>query len=71
MNTFFGGMYLEPGQLVTSPANRQWGIGQIQSIDGNRITVNFENTGRLVLDGNFVPLQEYIEVARPNQTSGT
>ena len=47
---------LEPGMLVQNPARSDWGIGQIQSIDGVRITVNFENSGKLVLDGSVVPL---------------
>ena len=28
---------LEPGDYVTNPANEDWGIGQIQSIIGNKL----------------------------------
>ena len=35
----------EPGDYVTNPANKDWGIGQVQSILGNKVTVNFENFG--------------------------
>ena len=35
----------EPGDYVLNPANKSWGIGQIQSIIGNKVTVNFENFG--------------------------
>ena len=33
----------EPGDYVKNPANTDWGIGQVQSIIGNKVTVNFEN----------------------------
>ena len=38
-------MYIdfEPGDYVVNPANKDWGIGQIQSIIDNKVTVNFEN----------------------------
>ena len=48
--------YLTPGQLVTSPQNPDWGVGQIQSVVENRITVNFEHVGKLVVNGDEVPL---------------
>ncbi len=53
--------FLEPGLLVKNPAQPDWGIGQIQSIIENRITVNFENLGKVVLNGQKVTLEEYIE----------
>ena len=31
----------EPGDYVTNPANKDWGVGQVQSIIGNKVTVNF------------------------------
>ena len=36
----------EPGDYVKNPANSEWGIGQVQSIIGNKVTVNFENYGK-------------------------
>ena len=36
----------EPGDYVKNPANNDWGIGQVQSIIGNKVTVNFENFGK-------------------------
>ncbi len=47
---------LVPGTLVRNPAEPDWGIGQIQSVVGNRITVNFEHEGKLLIDGNRVRL---------------
>src|SRR6185437_482751 len=36
---------LEPGQFVRHPDRPDWGLGQVQSAIGDRITVNFENVG--------------------------
>jgi len=47
---------LEPGMLVRHPQCADWGLGQIQSIIGGRITVNFEDAGKVVIDGNLVEL---------------
>lgn len=47
---------LEPGMLVRHPAMPDWGIGQVQSNIGGRITVNFEHAGKVVIDGAQVEL---------------
>jgi hypothetical protein len=41
---------LSPGTFVRSPANPDWGLGQVQSAIGDRVTVNFEHRGKLVLN---------------------
>ena len=38
----------EPGDKVTNPQNKDWGIGQVQSIIKNKITINFENDEKKV-----------------------
>ncbi|MEM1383778.1 MAG: DUF3553 domain-containing protein [Pseudomonadota bacterium] len=48
--------FLEVGALVRHRAEPDWGIGQIQSMIGDRITVNFENAGKVVLRGSHLPL---------------
>lgn len=48
--------FLEPGILVTHPAHPEWGIGQVQSKTGNKVTVNFREQGKVVIDGNVIPL---------------
>jgi hypothetical protein len=48
---------LRPGDYVRHPGQPDWGIGQIQSMIGNRITVNFEHAGKLLIDSNLVSLQ--------------
>lgn len=46
----------EPGVLVRLDSQLDWGIGQVQSVIGEKVTVNFENQGKLVLDINKVEL---------------
>ena len=48
----------EPGDKVTNPQNKDWGIGQIQSIIKNKITVNFQNSGKKVIDVNHIVLEK-------------
>jgi hypothetical protein len=48
---------LEPGMLVRCPGQPDWGMGQVQSNIGGRVTVNFEDAGKLVLDAARVPLE--------------
>jgi hypothetical protein len=47
---------LVPGAWVRHPEHPDWGIGQIQSIVGNRITVNFEHAGKLLINSANVSL---------------
>ena len=49
--------FLEPGMFVRNPRQPDWGIGQVQSVVGDRITVNFEHTGKMALDGRQVSLE--------------
>ena len=39
----------EPGDKVYNPKNKDWGIGQVQSIIKDKVTVNFENVGKKVI----------------------
>ena len=48
----------EPGDYVKNPSNKDWGIGQVQSIIGNKVTVNFENYGKRVINVDNVNLQK-------------
>lgn len=47
---------LEPGMLVRCGDQPDWGLGQVQSRIGHRITVNFEHAGKVVIDGRQVRL---------------
>ena len=48
----------EPGDYVMNPNYKDWGIGQIQSIINNKVTVNFENVGKKVINSNKVILKK-------------
>ena len=48
----------EPGDKVVNPMNKEWGIGQVQSIIKNKVTVNFENVGKKVINSNNIPLRK-------------
>jgi hypothetical protein len=48
--------FLEPGVLVRHPAQPDWGLGQVQSVAGAKVTVNFENAGKQVIDGQVIRL---------------
>ena len=50
-----------PGVLVRHPDRPDWGLGQVQSAIGNRITVNFENAGKLLINADIVTLEEISE----------
>ncbi|MFE3837284.1 DUF3553 domain-containing protein [Rhodobacteraceae bacterium PA1-206B] len=47
---------LEPGMFVRHPSRPDWGLGQVQSNIGGRVTVNFEHAGKQVIDSRFVAL---------------
>ena len=48
----------EPGDIVINPTNKDWGIGQVQSIINNKITVNFENVGKKVINAKVIILKK-------------
>jgi hypothetical protein len=48
----------EPGDFVINPKNKTWGTGQIQSIINNKITVNFENVGKKVINNKEIILEK-------------
>ena len=48
----------EPGDKVINPANRAWGIGQVQSIINGKVTVNFENAGKKVINSKLIELKK-------------
>ena len=47
---------LEPGMMVRHPQQPDWGLGQVQSSIGHRVTVNFEHAGKVVIDLRQVEL---------------
>ena len=49
---------IEPGNFVINPAKTSWGIGQVQSIIKNKVTVNFENVGKQVINLDNISLEK-------------
>ena len=52
----------EPGDYVICPNNKGWGIGQIQTIIKNKVTVNFENVGKKVINSKEIILEKVKEI---------
>ena len=48
----------EPGDKVVNSDNKNWGIGQVQSIINGKVTVNFENVGKKVINSELIKLEK-------------
>lgn len=57
---------LVPGALVRHPERPDWGVGQVQSVVGSRITVNFENAGKLLINTDVILLETIEGDGGPN-----
>ena len=44
------------GDFVTHPEKPDWGIGQVQSVEGSRVTVNFNNSGKQLINASLILL---------------
>ena len=51
----------DPGDKVINPSNKDWGIGQVQSIIKEKVTVNFQNVGKKVINAENVELKKINE----------
>ena len=49
---------------VRHPGRPDWGIGQVQSVIGDRVTVNFENAGKVLINLGLVVLEILHEQSR-------
>ncbi|MGB8274137.1 MAG: DUF3553 domain-containing protein [Alphaproteobacteria bacterium] len=47
---------LIPGLLVRHPTEVDWGVGQVQSVVGSRVTVNFEHRGKVLINSDVIDL---------------
>ncbi len=61
---------LAPGTFVRHPDKPEWGLGQVQSVIGDRITVNFENAGKLLINGAIVDLQAVDDLSEDGPDHG-
>ena len=48
----------EPGEKVIHPRFKEWGVGQVQSIINGKVTVNFENAGKKVINAKYIELEK-------------
>jgi hypothetical protein len=48
----------EPGDKVTNLDNKDWGIGQVQSIINDKVTINFENVGKKVINSKIIKIEK-------------
>jgi hypothetical protein len=51
----------EPGSYVRHPKKPEWGLGQVQSAIGDRVTVMFEHAGKVVILTQLVSLERLDE----------
>ncbi len=47
---------IEPGMRVRHPTEPDWGLGQVQSVVGDRVTVNFEHAGKVLINARLIDL---------------
>lgn len=48
---------LTPGTFVRHPDHPEWGLGQVQSAIGNRVTTNFEHAGKKMINTDVISLE--------------
>ena len=51
------GSFIEPGVRIRHPGKPEWGVGQVQSVVGDRITVNFEHAGKVLINAAVIALE--------------
>ncbi len=55
---------IEPGQWVRHPQRPDWGLGQVQSAIGDRVTVNFEHAGKVLVNARVIALELAVPIRR-------
>jgi hypothetical protein len=56
---------LVPGSVVRHPERPDWGLGHVQSVIGERVTVNFEDRGKVLINAAVIELEVVDEGWRP------
>ena len=56
----------EPGDKVINPNNKEWGVGQVQSIINGKVTINFENVGKKVINSENIKIEKIKNEYRRN-----
>ena len=57
-------LYLSLGDFVKHPDQPDWGQGQVQSIVGENVTVNFEHAGKQMINCQIIHL---VKVTSPRR----
>ncbi len=52
-----GTMFIVPGMFVRHPTEHRLGLGRVQTVVGSKITVNFENAGKIIINADAIDLQ--------------
>ncbi len=55
--------FLEPGMRVEAPSQPDWGVGQVQSNIAGKVTVNFPDAGKVVIDSSRVTLLPVLDLS--------
>ena len=56
--------FFAPGDWISLPEHPEWGLGQVQSVLGTRLTASFENAGKQALNSDAIIL---VPVEPPGQ----
>ena len=51
-------LYFALGDFVRHPKRPDWGIGQVQSIVGMHVTVNFTHVGKQMINCEIIELEK-------------
>ena len=57
-------LYFILGDFVTHPDRPDWGKGQVQSITGTNVTVNFEHAGKQMINCQVIQLVKITKLKR-------
>ncbi|MEN8722240.1 MAG: DUF3553 domain-containing protein [Alphaproteobacteria bacterium] len=56
--------FLEPGDIVRLQNHPDWGDGQVQSVIGARVTVNFRQMGKQTINTDHAVLEIVMSIPR-------
>ena len=62
-------LYFSLGDFVIHPKQPEWGLGQIQSIVGMNVTVNFEHAGKQMISRALISLDPAPQSVKHIKTS--
>ena len=60
-------LYFSLGDFVSHPDRPEWGLGQVQSVVGDNVTVNFTHAGKQMINCAII---ELVKVELPATENG-